>query len=81
MQDDIDIVERDYARQSMGEILKQLAKVAMRGDCFRNLKQRLVPFCESLTWRYGLPIHRPLVWPIAYDCSRGAPGLSEEQLQ
>jgi hypothetical protein len=42
MQDQIDVIERDDARESLAEIMKQVAQVSVHRNCFRNLQKGLV---------------------------------------
>ena len=61
---EVDKIHLHDPRESMGEIVKQLIKVTLCGNCLRDLQERLVALREILTGRNALPIHSPAVWTI-----------------
>jgi hypothetical protein len=59
MQDEVDKIERDDSRESLGEVLKQLVQIPVHSDGLRNPEQSVIlSIKETLRLRREyLPIH------------------------
>ena len=74
MQDEIDVIERDDRREPLGEIMKQLAQVAVRRDRFGHLQQQAQPVALSPV---GLAGGTRLSVAAAFQALRILPRISE----